>query len=103
MADNKQTVTLGSTLNDPADATDHGPWPARGAVIEIIERGRATDDTTGGSIVVPDEIRINGQALLASAEHPVKVHDVEIEDRSLVYVTVTLLARRVVIAAEDDL
>lgn len=103
MTADEQTVTFGSTLNAPADATNHGPWPARGAVIEIIERGRATDDTTGGSIVVPDEIRINGQALLSSAEHPIKVHDVEIEDRSLVYVTLTLLARRVVIAAEDDL
>jgi hypothetical protein len=103
MTADKQTVTLGSTLNAPADATDHGPWAARGAVIEIVERGRATDDTTGGSVIVPDEIRINGQALLSSAEHPIKVHEVEIEDRSLVYVTLTLLARRVVIAAEGDL
>lgn len=101
-ADDK-TVTFGSTLNAPADATKPGPWPARGAVIEIVERGRATDDTTGGSVIVPDEIRINGQALLSSGDHPVKVHDVEIEDRSLVYVTLTLLARRVVIAAEGDL
>ncbi|MFG3127351.1 hypothetical protein ACGFZU_06575 [Streptomyces tendae] len=103
MTADEQTITFGSTLNAPADATDHGPWAARGAVIEIVERGRATDDTTGGSIVVPDAIRINGQALLSSAEHPIKVHDVEIEDRSLVYITLTLLARRVVIAAEDDL
>jgi hypothetical protein len=98
-----QTVTYGSTLNAPADATDHGPWAARGAVIEIIERGRATDDTLGGSIIVPDEIRINGHALLSSAEHPIKVHGVEIEHPDLVYVTVTLLARRLTIAAEGDL
>ncbi|MGX1254198.1 hypothetical protein RKD48_006709 [Streptomyces ambofaciens] len=103
MTDDKQTVTLGSTLNAPSDAADHGPWPARGAVIEIVERGRATDDTTGGSVIVPNEIRINGQALLSSAEHPIKVHDIEIEDRNVVYVTLTLLARRVTIAAEDDL
>ncbi|MCM8552323.1 hypothetical protein [Streptomyces sp. STCH 565 A] len=99
----EQAVSFGSTLNAPADATGHGPWPARGAVIEIIERGRATDDSIGGSVIAPDEIRINGQALLSSGDHPVKVHDVEIEDRSLVYVTLTLLARRVTIAAEDDL
>ncbi|MFE0794772.1 hypothetical protein [Streptomyces mutabilis] len=99
----EQTVTFGSTLNAPADATDHGPWAARGAVIEILERGRATTDTVGGSVIAPDEIRINGQALLSSADYPIKVHDVEIEHPGLVYVTLTLLARRVTIAAEDDL
>ena len=104
MTADEQIVTFGSTLNAPADATDHGPWAARGAVVEIIERGRATDDdTAGGSVIMPNEIRINGHALLSSDEHPVKVHDVEIEHPGLVYVTLTLIARRVTIAAEGDL
>lgn len=103
MAADNQTVTHGSTLRKPDGGPEHGPYPARGAVIEIIERGRATDDTTGGSVVIPDEIRINGQAILSSAEHPITVHDVQIEHPSLVYVTLTLIARRVTIAAEEDL
>jgi hypothetical protein len=73
------------------------------AVIEIVERGRTTDDTTQGSVVVPDEVRINGTPLLTSADHPVHVHEIDVTDRDLVCVTLTLFARRVVIAAEGDL
>jgi len=103
MAHDDQTVRYGSTLHKPADATEHGPWAARGAVIEIIERGRATNDTRGGSLIVPNDIRINGQSLLSPQECPVKVHEIELDDSSLVCVTLTLLARRIVIAAEGDL
>lgn len=75
---------------------------ARGAVIEIVERRKDPDDgSVGASIIVPDEVRINGQALLASADHPIKVHEIEIKDRDCVLVTLTLFARRVTIAAED--
>lgn len=73
------------------------------AVIEIVERGRTTDDTPGGSTLVPDEIRINGTPLLV-AEGSVKVHEMAIgKPTDLVCVTLTLLARRVTIAAEGDL
>lgn len=73
------------------------------AVVEIIERDRQTDDTVGGSVIVPDEIRINGQPLLVE-EGGIKVHEMDLGGRGdLARVTVTLLARRVVIAAEHDL
>lgn len=74
-----------------------------GAIIEIIERGATTSDgSTGESVIVPDEIRINGQALAYSAEEPVIVHQVSALTDDAVRVTMTLLARRVVIAAESD-
>lgn len=98
-----QTVTYGSALHKPDATEGHGPYPARGAVIEIVERGRATDDTTSGSLIVPNDIRINGQSLLSPQECPVKVHEMELDDSNLVCVTLTLIARRVVITAEGDL
>jgi hypothetical protein len=75
----------------------------QGAVVEIIEKGRATDDTVGGSVIAPDEIRLNGQPLLASADDPVVVHQVSTAGDELVRVTLTLFARRVIIAADGDL
>lgn len=76
----------------------------RGAVIEIIEKGRATSDATvGDSVIAPNDVRINGQSLLASADDPVIVHQVTTAGDELVRVTLTLFARRVTIAAEDDL
>jgi hypothetical protein len=73
-----------------------------GAVIEIIERGKTTDDTTGGSVIVPNEVRINGHSLLTSAEEPVIVHEMSTRADDLVRVTLTLFARRVSIRAEND-
>lgn len=100
---NDQTGTYGSTLHKPGGATQHGPGAARGAVIEIIERGATSDDTIPGStVIVPNEIRINGQPLLSPRECPVKVHEMNIEDSSLVCVTLTLMARRISIRAEND-
>lgn len=76
----------------------------RGAVIEIVEKGRATSDATiGESIITPNDVRINGQSLLASAEDPVVVHEISSSGDELVRVTLTLFARRIVIAAEGDL
>ncbi|MFE1111226.1 hypothetical protein ACFW5U_35820 [Streptomyces rochei] len=81
----------------------HGPHPARGAVIEIVEKDATTsDDTPGGSIIVPNDVRINGQSLLASAEDPVIVHEISTRADACVRVTLTLLARRVSIRAEND-
>jgi hypothetical protein len=82
-----------------ADARKPKPM---GAVIEIIERDRATDDTTGGSVISPNDVRINGQSLLASADDPVIVHEMSIRGDDLVRVTLTLFARRVSIRAEND-
>ncbi|MFG3476463.1 hypothetical protein ACGF3K_14525 [Streptomyces sp. NPDC047980] len=75
---------------------------ALGAVIEIIEKGRTTDDTSGGSVIVPNDVRINGQSLLASADDPVIVHEMSTRGDELVRVTLTLFARRVSIRAEND-
>jgi len=75
----------------------------RGAIIEIIEKGRATSDATiGESVIAPNDIRINGQSLLASADDPVILHKVSTRADQLVRVTLTLLARRVSIRAEND-
>lgn len=73
-----------------------------GAVIEIIERGAKTKDTAGQSVIVPDDVRINGQSLLMDAENPVIVHEMKVDHGSLVSVTLTLLVRRVSIRAEHD-
>ncbi|MGW4199627.1 hypothetical protein [Streptomyces sp. NPDC004726] len=86
---------------DPTGRT-RPPNRATGAVIEIIETGRATDGTTGGSVLVPNDIRINGQSRLASADDPVTVHEVSTRSDDLVRVTLTLFARRVSIRAEND-
>jgi hypothetical protein len=72
------------------------------AVIEIIERGKTTDDTLGGSVIVPTEIRINGHAVAAPADKPVIVHEISMTGNELVSVTLTVFARRVSIRAEGD-
>ncbi|GAA2629693.1 hypothetical protein [Streptomyces axinellae] len=82
------------TETHPAEAAPQG------AVIEIVEKGRSTDETGGGSVIVPNDVRINGQSLYASNEDPVTVHEINTGD--LVRVTLTLLARRVSIRAEHD-
>jgi len=73
----------------------------RGAVIEIVERRRKPAAPPGGDIIIPNEIRINGQPLLAPKDHPVKVHEIAIQGDDVVLVTLTLFARRVVVAAEE--
>jgi hypothetical protein len=73
------------------------------AVIEIVERARKTDDTLGGSVIVPNEIRINGHPVLV-AEGGIKIHEMNLgTNNEAMLVTLTLFARRVVIAAEGDL
>ena|GEM_PF-2337519 len=84
----------------PAQPDTEGP---RAAVIEIVEKGRTTDDTMGGSIITPNDVRINGQSLLIPKDVPIKVHEIDADDSTVVNVTLTLFARRVTIAAEGDL
>ncbi|MEU1497273.1 hypothetical protein [Streptomyces sp. NPDC005732] len=83
-----------------APAETSGPRPA---VIEIVEKGRATDDTLGGGLILPNDVRINGQSLLVPKDTPIKVHEIEVDESTVVCVTLTLFARRVTIAAEGDL
>ncbi|MEU2780544.1 hypothetical protein [Streptomyces sp. NPDC007110] len=89
-------------MSDEATSTSPLHEPARAAVIEIIELRRTTDDTPAGSVIVPNDIRINGQSLLSPRDCPVKIHEMALDDSSLVCVTLTLLARRVSIRAEGD-
>jgi hypothetical protein len=78
------------------------------AIVEILERtgpgGHGVDESVPA--VVPTEVKVNGQSLYTSAEHPIRVESIETGGSSsgnLVEVTLTLIARRVVIAHEDDL
>ncbi|MFB4265300.1 hypothetical protein [Nonomuraea sp. GTA35] len=73
----------------------------RGAVIEIIEKRHSNASLPGGDVIIPNEIRINGQPLLVPADLPVKVHEIEVQGHDAVLVTLTVFARRVVIAAEE--
>ncbi len=72
------------------------------AVVEIIETGDEFDPNV--PVIIPNEVRINGQSLYTSAEHPIRVESVEIAGagNSLVEVTLTLIARRVTIAHESE-
>ena len=77
------------------------------AYIEILETNRATEDSAGGSLVIPNQIRINGFPLAIPAGETIKVHEITLNDNEHgedpVCVTLTLFARRVTIAAEGDL
>ena len=73
----------------------------RGAVVEIIEKRCRPAQPPGGDVIIPNEIRINGQSLLLPADATVKVHNIEIRGDDPVLVTLTVFARRVVIAAEE--
>lgn len=76
---------------------------ARGALIEIVERRRKPiEDSAAASTVIPDEVRINGQPLMVSADRPITIHEIDIKDRECVLVTLTLFARRVLIGAEEE-
>lgn len=68
----------------------------RGAVIEIMERTNEPDPR----VIVPNEIRINGEPVLAPADEPVVVHEVSSSSEDFVRVTLTLYARRVIVGAE---
>ena len=67
-----------------------------GAFIEIIERSTAEDP----EVIIPNEVRINGQSLYCSADDPITVHEVSTLGDHVVRVTLTLLAKRVVIEHE---
>jgi hypothetical protein len=68
------------------------PTLPKGAIVEIVEK-RKSEDSVG--IIVPNEVRINGEPLLCSSNHPVVVHEVTTRGNDAVYVTLTLIARRV--------
>lgn len=69
-----------------------------GAVIEIMEKCRSGESQ---SVIIPNEIRINGTPVAAPADHPVVVHEISMNGGDLVQVTLTLFAKRVTIGAEQ--
>ena len=80
---------------------------AHAAYIEILETNRATEDSAGGSLVIPNQVRINGFPLAIPAGETIKVHEITLNDNErgmdVAAVTLTLFARRVTIAAEGDI
>lgn len=101
LSDPRRSIETSHQRGD--EAAEHGPFMARGAVIEIIENGAtASGDSAGASIIVPNDIRINGQSLLAPDDAPVIVHEISSRGDEAVRVTLTLFARRVVYRAEHD-
>lgn len=80
----------------------YGDKPPLAVTMEIVERGRTTDDTTGGSLILPSDVRINGVSVLTGGG--VKVHEMDISPcKEMAKVTVTLPVRLLVIGAEGDL
>jgi hypothetical protein len=73
--------------------------PTVGAFIEIVERQK--QPVNPGDIIIPNEVRINGQALYVSADDPVVVERISTEALDAVRVTLTLLAHRVEIKQEQ--
>lgn len=72
----------------------------RAAIIEIYERHSGTEpmpEIGTGSIIVPNEIRINGMPVWCPDDAPPVVERIDVADRGAVRVTLTLWARRVII------
>lgn len=78
-----------------------GTPPPTASVVEIVETGdRQTDDGIGG-LIMPSDVRVNGVSVFTTGG--VKVHEIDLADRSMATVTLTLPVRRITVAAEGDL
>jgi hypothetical protein len=76
---------------------------ARAAVIEIVDRRNGPVNGDGvGSILLPRELRINGVPVLVPAGYPIRIHELNTEERGpeMAMVTLTLYVGRVEIKAE---
>lgn len=74
----------------------------QGAVIEIIERRDSQSDQP--QVLVPNEIRINGEKVMVPSGHPITIHPTEPESGvpdDMVLVTVTVMARRIIVDADQ--
>jgi hypothetical protein len=80
-----------------------GAKPPLAVTMEIIERGRTTsDDSMASTIIVPDDVRINGVSVLTQGG--IKLHELDFHpQREMVTVTVTLPVRMLAVGAEGDL
>lgn len=81
-------------MTEPTDTPVHEPGPA---TIEIVERhpGPRLPETGPGSVLMPNHVRINGVALYATIDYPVRIREIEIsgDQGSPFAVTVQVLAR----------
>ena len=73
----------------------------RASVVEIIASGYQPTEDGAGSIVVPREVRINGVSVYTPRGTVVKIDDFQLGE-SLVTVKLSLVVRRLVIAADGD-
>ena len=72
-------------------------------VIEIVEkRKKPASDSPHNGIIVPNDVRLNGQSLMCSADDPVIVHEMSTASRDVVKVTLTLFASRVFVGHDED-
>lgn len=84
-----------------AKQDDTGP---RAVTMEIVERNHKTTDSLAGSVIIPNEVRINGMPIIGPADVPVRVHDMSFgADREAAVVTITMFVRKLTVAAEGDL
>lgn len=78
---------------------------ARPALVEIVERRHNTtsqaevDRMTGGGYIKPNEVRINGTPVAVPRDSEIFVSELKSENDA-VQVSMTMFARRVVVAAE---
>jgi hypothetical protein len=96
---------MAEPITDATPCSSEGPprTQPRASVIELIAPDFIPSEDGAGSIVVPREVRINGVSVLtAGSSGRVLIGDIRLGS-DLVTVTVTLVARRLVIAADGDL
>jgi hypothetical protein len=79
----------------------HGAKPPLAVTMEIVERGHTTGDTTASTLIVPNDVRINGVSVLTQGG--VTVHGMEFPPKEAARVTLTLPVRLLVVGAEGDL
>jgi len=68
--------------------------------IEVIERVQGKHDLAENLPIIPNEVRVDGKTWATSAEHPVVINQVSVNDGDALLVTMTVLARRVRIDTE---
>jgi hypothetical protein len=79
----------------------YGAKPPLAVTMEIVERGHTTSDITASTLIMPNDVRINGVSVLTQGG--IKVHDMEFPLKELAQVTLTLPVRLLVVGAEGDL
>lgn len=73
-------------------------------VLEVVERRDqpAEPGSVEEALVIPNEVRINGQPLWMDENDPIIVHEINVRAHGLIKVTLTLVARRIVIGADKS-